>query len=230
MSEAQEAAAGSEPQSQAVNQPAPDDIPFKDPESAEVELKICKDINAMPEEVKDRFKALKVITDQLHKLDEEEDIAYREIERKYELLYAQVYEKRSALVRGESQPEDAVIAKFEEMKTALMEDAGYEGLEVPICDVKDIQNTLKGVSSFWLRAMLGHSNLQHEITEKDRKILAYLEDIRLSLHEQGFGFDLTFVFEQNSYFTGTELTKKFVMTKPNVVEKCIGTNIEWTAG
>ena len=111
-----------------------------------------------------------------------------------------------------------------------MEDAGYEGLEVPICDVKDIQNTLKGVSSFWLRAMLGHSNLQHEITEKDRKILAYLEDIRLSLHEQGFGFDLTFVFEQNSYFTGTELTKKFVMTKPNVVEKCIGTNIEWTAG
>lgn len=41
----------------------------------------------MPEEVKDRFKALKVLTDQLHELDEEEDIAYRAIERKYELLY-----------------------------------------------------------------------------------------------------------------------------------------------
>lgn len=149
----------------------------------------------MPEEVKDRFKALKVVTDQLHKLDEEEDIAYREIERKYELLYAKVYEKRSAIVRGEAQPDEEVVAKFEEMKTALVEDAGYEALEVPICDVKDIQNTLKGVSSFWLRAMLGHSNLQHEITEKDRKILAYLEDIKLSLHEQGFGFDLTFVFE-----------------------------------
>jgi len=35
----------------------------KDPDQAEVELKLCKDIVAMPEEVKDRFKALKVLTD-----------------------------------------------------------------------------------------------------------------------------------------------------------------------
>jgi hypothetical protein len=41
----------------------PDDIPFKDPESAEMELRISKDIAKMPEEVKDRFKALKVLTD-----------------------------------------------------------------------------------------------------------------------------------------------------------------------
>lgn len=41
----------------------PDSIPFKDPESAEMELKISKDIAKMPEEVKDRFKALKVLTD-----------------------------------------------------------------------------------------------------------------------------------------------------------------------
>ena len=39
-----------------------DDVP-KDPDQAEVELKLCKDIVAMPEEVKDRFKALKVLTD-----------------------------------------------------------------------------------------------------------------------------------------------------------------------
>ena len=55
----------------------------------------------MPEEVKDRFKALKVLTDELHKLDMDEDVAYRAIERKYELLYQQVYAKRSALVKGE---------------------------------------------------------------------------------------------------------------------------------
>ena len=38
------------------------------------------------------------------------------------------------------------------------------------------------------------------------------------------------MFEANSYFSGTELTKQFVMTKPNVVEKCVGTNIEWGQG
>ena len=205
------------------------EIPFRDPEQAEIELRISKDINAMPDEVKDRFKALKVLTDRLHALDEEEDIAYRAIERKYELLYQQVYAKRAALLKGDAMPEQATLNKFEEMKTNLM-DADYETLEAPICDVKDIQNTLKGVSAFWLKAMLAHSNLQHSITEKDRSILQYLEDIKLNLHETGFGFTLTFVFESNSYFTGTLLKKEFVMTKPNVVEKCIGTTIEWSVG
>jgi len=225
-------AAAAEGQAAATTEPTtnPEEIPFKDPESAEMELKISKDINAMPEEVKDRFKALKVLTDQLHDLDEEEDVAYRAIERKYEILYGHVYAKRAALVKGETQPEEATIAKFEEMKTKLTAEEGYDAVEVPICDVKDIQNTTKGVSGFWLRALLAHTSLQHEVSEKDRSILAYLEDIRLSLHETGFGFDLTFAFESNSYFTGTELKKQFVMTKPNVVEKCVGTTIEWAAG
>ena len=61
---------------------------FKDPETADIEMKMFRDINAMPPSVKDRFKALKVLTDQLHALDEEEEMAYRVIERKYELLYA----------------------------------------------------------------------------------------------------------------------------------------------
>lgn len=162
-------------------------------------------------------------------MDEEEDKAYRAIERKYELLYQKVYEKRASLLKGDTMPDEATLGKFEEMKTALT-DADYETLEVPICDVKDIQNTTKGVSGFWLRAMLSHGNLQHEISEKDRSILAYMEDIKLNLHEQGFGFDLIFVFESNSYFTGTELKKSFVMARPNVVEKCLGTPIQWAAG
>ena len=130
-------------------------VPFKDPEQAEIEFRISKDIKAMPEGVADRFKALKVLTDQLHDLDEEEDIAYRAIERKYELLYQKVYAKRAALIKGDVQPDPEVVGKFEEMKTKMM-DEEYEKLEVPICDVKDIQNTVKGVSAFWLKAMLAH--------------------------------------------------------------------------
>ena len=91
----------------------------------------------MPEEVKDRFKAIKVLSDQLHALDEEEERAYRAIERKYELLYAKVYEKRAALIKGDSQPEEETLAKFEETKNKLV-DEEYEKLEVPVCDVKDI--------------------------------------------------------------------------------------------
>jgi hypothetical protein len=47
------------------------------------------------------------------------------------------------------------------------------------------------------------------------------------LHEEDFGFTLTFEFEENQYFEGTVLTKKFEMSKPNVIEKCTGTEIKW---
>ena len=77
---------------------------------------------------------------------------------------------------------------------------------------------------------MAHNHCAAEISEKDRSILAYLEDIKVDLHAKGFGFTLTFVFEPNAYFEGTELTKTFIMAKPNVVEKCTGTEIQWTAG
>jgi len=41
----------------------------------------------MPEEVKDRFKALKVLMDEANEVDEEEDKEYRQLELKYDALY-----------------------------------------------------------------------------------------------------------------------------------------------
>jgi len=77
------------------------------------------------------------------------------IERKYEHLYSAVYAKRAALIKGDVTPEPSTLVKFEEMKTVLVDDA-YEALEVPMCDVKDVADSVKGVSGFWLRAMLAH--------------------------------------------------------------------------
>ena len=54
----------------------------------------------------------------MHALDEEEDLAYRAIERKYEVLYQKVYEKRGAILTGATMPDEATMAKFEEMKSA----------------------------------------------------------------------------------------------------------------
>ena len=41
---------------------------------------------------------------------------------------------------------------------------------------------------------------------------------------------MRFTFEPNSYFAGTELRKTFVMSRPNVIERCQGMTIEWTPG
>ena len=55
-----------------------------------------------------------------------------------------------------------------------MTDAKYADLEVPVCEVKDIQNIPFGVNSFWIKAMLNVNGVKEEIYEKDRPILGYL--------------------------------------------------------
>lgn len=111
-----------------------------------------------------------------------------------------------------------------------MTDAKYAELEVPVCEVKDIQNIPFGVNSFWLKAMLANREASQAIFEKDRPILGYLQDVTLDLHEQGYGYDLTFHFEKNSYFKETSLRKSFHMSQQNVIEKCVGTPITWNGG
>ena len=64
-----------------------------------------------------------------------------------------------------------------------MKDEDYDKLEIVPCDVKSIQNIPKGVSDFWLKAMLNHP-IGDTITEKDRPILGYLQNIELELHPE----------------------------------------------
>jgi nucleosome assembly protein 1-like 1 len=104
-------------------------------------------------------------------------------------------------------------------------------MEVEACDaINDIKGTVAGVNSFWMRGMLNHKRIGPNIEEKDRSILAYLTDIRLTYHEKGQGFDLVFYFNENEYFSNKTLTKSFQMSKPNIIEKAEGTPIEWAEG
>jgi hypothetical protein len=73
----------------------------KDPDQAELEFKMCRDINNMPTEVRDRFKAIMVLYDQVNCLNDEEEKEHRALELKYEKLYQEVYAKRAALIKGD---------------------------------------------------------------------------------------------------------------------------------
>jgi nucleosome assembly protein 1-like 1 len=141
-----------------------------------------------------------------------------------------VYNKRKDLLTGKSEVDETLVKAFDERKAIRVASDKYAGIEVEICDVNAIQNTTKGVSGFWLRAMLSNKMIASTIMEKDRAILAYLNDIRLDLHEHDNGFTLFFDFESNSYFTNPKLTKKYHMSGNNVIEKCEGCEIKWTAG
>lgn len=58
----------------------------------------------------------------------------------------------------------------------------------------------------------------------------HLQDMTCKLHDAGYGFDLTFQFEKNDYFTNESLNKTFLMSKQNVIEKCEGSEILWKEG
>jgi nucleosome assembly protein 1-like 1 len=115
-------------------------------------------------------------------------------------------------------------------RAAELDDEDYKKVEVTAVDVKDIQNTPLGIYGFWFKAMLNQNLIGRLIQEKDRPILMHLQDVQCKLHSEGYGFDLVFTFEKNDYFTNETLTKSFIMTRQNVIEKCQGSEIQWKDG
>ena len=126
---------------------------------------------------------------------------------------------------GKSVLDDELIANFDD-RAMKMQDEDYKKLEVTPCDVKSIQNTPKGISDFWMKAMINH-NCGAMITEKDRPILGYLSNIELNLHKEGHGYDLIFTFLENSYFKETSVTKSIFMKDAGICDKTTCTPIEW---
>jgi len=80
--------------------------------------------------------------------------------------------------------------------------------------------------------MLNHPNMSNKIFEADRKILNDLINVKIELHtDYGFGFDVAFYFEKNNdYFLEDLLIKKFVQSRPNVIERVEATKINWKEG
>ena len=196
-------------------------------EEIKVEHKISKVITEMDEELRDRFKALKSIQDEIHDFDEEEQKEIRKLEVIYEEKYKEIYNLREQFVSAKIDLDSKLIEEFD-ARAKDMKDADYDKLEVVPCDVKAIQNTPKGISDFWVKALLNHP-MGGMITEKDRPILGYLTNIGLELHsaEKGEGYDLIFSFQENSYFEGTEIRKELVMKHKGVLEKTSSTEIKW---
>ena len=189
-----------------------------------LELKISKYIKEMDAEVRERFMALKVMEDMIREADEEETKEIRKLEVDYEHKYKEIYAKRFELTSGKGQPDAELIAQFDK-RAAQLKDEEFEKLETEPCDVKQIQNSPLGVSDFWYKALLNHPVV--EISEKDRPILGYLQNIELELHDDDDGFTLVFTFEENTYFSPNVIKKAVFMKHKGIVDKLESTAIEW---
>ena len=190
-------------------------------------FKVSETISKMDDELKDRFKALKAIQDLCRNYDDEENEEIRKLEILYEGKYKEIYKQRETLVNGKEAPDASVVAAFNE-RAIQMKDADFEKIELTPCDVKAIQNSPSGVSDFWIKSMLNHP-MGQSITEKDRPILGYLQNIELDLHtdDLGKGYDLIFTFDANTYFEGTVIKKSLFMKDQGILDKTSTPSIQW---
>ncbi|AES65459.2 nucleosome assembly protein [Medicago truncatula] len=126
------------------------------------------------------------------------------LEAKYQLLYQPLYTKRYEIVNGLAEVEGADIDEPE----------------------------VKGVPYFWLVALQNNDEIADEITERDEDALKYLKDIKYTRTTEPQGFKLEFFFDSNPYFSNTILTKTYHMVDEDefIMEKAIGTEIEWLPG
>jgi len=168
-----------------------------------------------PEDVKRRVIALEVLHQARNTLHAAFSKEVYDLEKKYQNLYAPLYENRSKVVNA-STPDD--LAKDDGARTHL------------------------GLPDFWLVA-LKNSNLSEEIFEQDEPALKALTDVRLSYvpEDEGVGFKIDFHFKENEFFSNAVLSKTFISQLPSAegeevefddeeLQKIIATPIQWKAG
>ncbi|KFK40309.1 nucleosome assembly protein 1 2 [Arabis alpina] len=162
--------------------------------------------------VRKRVEVLREIQNQYDEMESKFLEERAALEAKYQKLYQPLYTKRYEIVNGVVEVEGAP----EEVKTEGDEKAPEE----------------KGVPDFWLIALKNNEITAEEITERDEGALKYLKDIKWNRVEEPKGFKLEFFFDQNPYFKNTVLSKTYHMIDEDepILEKAIGTEIEWYPG
>ncbi|KAL2555242.1 Nucleosome assembly protein 1-2 [Forsythia ovata] len=168
----------------------------------------------LPPNVRKRVDVLRGIQSEHDELEAKFFEERAALEAKYQRLYHPLYTKRYEIVNGiievEGGTTDGEPTKQDEGK-----DAGE-----------------KGVPDFWLTAMKNNEVLAEEISEHDEAALKFLKDIKWSRVDNPKGFQLTFHFDANPYFKNSILTKTYHMVDEDepILEKAIGTEIEWYPG
>ena len=80
--------------------------------------------------------------------------------------------------------------------------------------LKDYDENTEGIPKFWLHTLKNANDeaLLEMVQPHDEEILAHLTDIKVSLHSpDNTGFTLSFLFQENEFFSDPVLTKSYVL-------------------
>lgn len=180
-------------------------------------------IKQLPANVRTRVFGLKGLQKDYSAIHEKYVEEMKELETRYEALYAPFYEKRKNIVQGKVEPTQDEIAKGS--KVVEVKEEGEED--------KPDANAPKGIPNFWLTALKNNEVVDEFVFQRDEDCLKFLNDITAkNFDDPNQGFSLTFHFDENPYFTNTELTKTYHLAEDDeiLIEKCEGCEIHWKDG
>ncbi len=131
-------------------------------------------IESLPPVVRRRVTGLKGIQKDHAKLEAEFQEEVLQLEKKYFAKFTPLYEKRAAIVNGETEPTEEEIAagKSEEEDEEAEPEANNEE--------KTTAEDAKGIPEFWLSAMKNQISLAELITDRDEEALRSSSPIRQS--------------------------------------------------
>jgi nucleosome assembly protein 1-like 1 len=189
-------------------------------------------IESLPAPVRRRVAGLKGIQQEHSKLEAEFQEEVLELEKKYFAKFTPLYQKRSTIVNGATEPTDEEVA-------AGKQDEEDEDNEKPEAEDEEKKEEptepMKGIPEFWLSAMKNLGALAELITDRDEPALRLITDIRMEYLERP-GFRLIFEFAENDFFTNKTITKTYFYQEENgyggdfIYDHAEGDTIEWKAG
>jgi nucleosome assembly protein 1-like 1 len=190
-------------------------------------------IESLPVEVKRRVAGLKGIQKEHSKLEAEFQEEVLQLEKKYFAKFTPLYQQRSAIVNGQTEPTEDQVKAGEE---AQEDQEAQENEEAEGAAVKEEKPTgIKGIPEFWLSAMKNQISFAEMITDRDEGALKSLTDIRMEYLDKP-GFRLIFEFAENEYFTNKTITKTYYYQNENgyggdfIYDHAEGDKIDWKPG
>jgi len=188
-------------------------------------------IESLPTEVKRRVAGLKGIQKDHSKLEAEFQEEVLQLEKKYFAKFTPLYQKRSEIINGSTEPTEEEVAAGEEDDEP---ETDNEDEDAAPKEEKSAEPAAKvsGIPEFWLSAMKNQVSLAEMITDRDEEALKSLTDIRMEYLDKP-GFRLIFEFAENAYFTNKIVTKTYFYQNESgyggdfIYDHAEGDKIDW---
>lgn len=199
-------------------------------ELKQYEMRICATVNEMEENVRDRFKALAHISDQLADLSKKYEEEAKQIEFEAEQANRPLYQLRTKIIKGEDFDTEEIKTSEFDQRLEEIQDENYEKIQIK--EFKEVAHLVDqtGIPGFWYNAMKHNNVLGTQIEKVDEPLLRQLYDIEYIKQEDSSDFILKFHFHPNDYMQNTVLTKRYIMEDEGKIKQVDCTKVKWRPG